>query len=101
MAQKLTWTTTQDNLIRGMREARATWEAIAASLGSTRSAVIERGRRIGAYRPPPPACLPRDPYGDPNREALRPGDPRAWDILTENTLLAGSTFKEVPPCAIR
>lgn len=93
MPIKLAWSTAEDNLIHRLREDRATWDGIAAALGRSRSAVIERGRRIGAYRPPPPTAQPPDALDEPNRDPLPPGHTLAWAVLTENTLLEGSPYQ--------
>ena len=79
MPLKLRWTDAQDTRIRQLRAQGATWDAIAAALLLTRSAVIERGRRIGARPPPPEFVAPPD---DPNREPLPAGHARTWGAMT-------------------
>ena len=88
MPRKFSWTEAQDAQIRRLRIEGATWDTIAAMLGLARWTVIERGRRIGARRPPhefvaPPEDLARDP--------LPAGHPRSWGVLT-----AGTVLQDVP-----
>ena len=89
MPLKLRWTNAQDTRIRQLRAEGATWDAIAAALCLTRSAVIERGRRIGA-RPPPPEFV-AEPE-DPHRGPLPAGHPRTWGVLNAGTVLAGEPY---------
>ena len=72
MPKKLTWTDAQDSQIRRLRAEGASWDAIAAALGFTRWAIIERGRRIGAQAPPREFVPPPE---DPHRDPLPPGHP--------------------------
>ena len=83
------WTPPRDAQMRRLRLQGATWAEIGASLGITVEMARERGRRIGAPRPPATAAPPRE---DPARPPLPPGHPRAWRLLTEGTLLAGSPW---------
>jgi hypothetical protein len=62
---------------------------IAAELGVSRNAAIERGRRVGA-RLPPPEHVPAPE--DPDRPPLAPGHPISWQILTDGTCLAGAPY---------
>ncbi len=96
MAKKLQWTAAQDLTIRRMRIEGATWDAIAAVLGVSRYTVIERGRRIGAPRPPPEF---RPAPEDPNRDPLPAGHPRSWSAITDGTLLEGTPYPL--PCFVR
>ena len=84
MPYKIDWTPTQDTLIRRLRAGGATWDAIAAALSVSRFTIIERGRRIGACRPPPEI---KPPPEDPDRPPLPPGHPNCWGPLTEGTVL--------------
>ncbi len=89
MPVKYVWTNAQDTKLRRLRAEGATWDATAAALGMTRSATIDRGRRIGARRPPPDFVpLPEDP----GREPLPPGDPRSWGAITAGTVLEGTPY---------
>lgn len=72
-----------------MRAEGATWEAIAAELGLNRWAVIERGRRIGARRPPADFTVVPD---DPHREPLPAGHKRTWGAMTAGTVLENDPY---------
>jgi hypothetical protein len=89
MPQKIHWTAAQDLQIKRMRAGGATWDAIAASLGVTRWTAIERGRRIGARRPPPDFVAPPE---SPLRDPLPPGHPRTWHALVAGTCLEGMPY---------
>lgn len=89
MPRKIEWTAAQDMQIKRMRAEGAAWDAIAAVMDVTRWTVIERGRRIGARRPPsdfvpPPESLTRDP--------LPAGHPRSWSVLIAGTSLDGQPY---------
>lgn len=89
MPTRFHWTEAQDIQIKRLRAEGVTWESIAAGLGLTRWAVIERGRRIGARRPP------REPMNGPEdaaRDPLPPGHPRSWDVLTTGTVLENTPY---------
>ena len=87
MPTKLIWTDAQDSQIRRLRMEGASWDTIAAILGLTRWTVIDRGRRIGAPRPPRDFVPPPD---DPARDPLPAGHPRSWGVIT-----AGSVLEDV------
>jgi hypothetical protein len=89
MPDKLIWTPAQDAKIRQMRAEGATWDAIAAALSVSRFTIIDRGRRIGAIRPPPNMPPVRE---DPCRPPLPAGHPRTWQPLNEGTVLEGSDY---------
>lgn len=89
MPKKLVWTNAQDTQIRRLRAEGASWDTIAAILGHTRWAIIDRGRRIGA-RPPPREFVP--PPEDPGRDPLPAGHPRSWDVITAGTVLQGTPY---------
>jgi hypothetical protein len=89
MPAKLHWTESRDIQLRRMRAEGSSWETIAAVLGVSRFAAIERGRRIGAPRPAPEA---RPTPEDPNREPLPAGHPRSWNALTAGTVLEGAPY---------
>jgi hypothetical protein len=92
MPQKLVWTGQRDLQIKRMRADRASWDSIALSLGISRNAAIERGRRIGARLPPPVSTPAAE---DPDRPPLPPGHPTTWGLITAGTCLAGEAY--VPP----
>jgi hypothetical protein len=75
-----------------MRAEGETWNAISAALGATLYATIERGRKIGAPRPPLGQAQGPAFRDDPHRGALPPGHPRSWEPLTRGTVLAGSGY---------
>jgi hypothetical protein len=89
MPVKLTWTAAQDMQIRRLRAEGASWDTIAATLSLTRWTVIERGRRIGARRPPREFVPPPE---DPGREPLPAGHPRSWSVITDGTVLEGAPY---------
>ena len=81
------WTAPRDAQLRRLRLEGATWAEIGALLAITADMARERGRRIGAPRPPTSTGGPRPE--DPARAPLPPGHPRSWALLTDGTLLAG------------
>jgi hypothetical protein len=89
MPHKLTWTPAQDLLIRRLRAEGSTWDVIATTLSVSRFTIIERGRRIGARKPPPEF---KPPPADPDRPPLPAGHPYCWLVLTEGTVLEGSLY---------
>lgn len=89
MSQYWEWSGARDARLRRLRVEGATWDAIAADLGTTRWSAIERGRRIGAPRPPPElATAPEDGTRDP----LPPGSATSWGAITAGTLLEGAAY---------
>jgi hypothetical protein len=89
MPNKLAWTDAQDTQLRRLRAEGASWDNIAAALGVTRWAVIERGRRIGARRPPPDFVPTAEDLG---REPLPPGHPNSWGRIILGTVLDGMPY---------
>lgn len=89
MPKKFIWSVAQDAQIRRLRAEGASWDMIAAILGLSRWAIIDRGRRIGA-RPPPREFIP--PPEDPARDPLPAGHPRSWNVLTAGTVLEGTVY---------
>ena len=89
MPTKFTWTAAQDAQIRRLRAEGASWDAIAAVLGFTRWAVIDRGRRIRAQPPPHEFVQPPE---DPSREPLPAGHPRSWSAITSGTVLENTPY---------
>lgn len=83
------WSQAEDARLRRLRAEGASWGAIAAAFGVSLDIARERGRRIGARRPPPEFAPPPD---DPNREPLPPGHPRSWNLICAGTILAGSAY---------
>lgn len=97
MPIKLRWTDAADTHIRRLRAEGASWDAIAAAIGTSRWSAIERGRRIGARAPirvaPPPP--------DPGREPLAAGHPITWGAITDGTLLEATLYPWPPLPLIR
>ncbi len=89
MPTRISWTKARDGQLRRLRAEGATWDAIAATLGLTRSTVIDRGRRIGARRPPPG---PPSMVEDPGRAPLPPGHPRTWGAIVAGSVLEGDPY---------
>jgi hypothetical protein len=89
MPKKIEWTAAQDMQIRRMRAEGSAWDAIAAAIGVTRWTAIERGRRIGARRPPADFVPPPE---SPTRDALPAGHPRSWGVLIAGTVLEGTPY---------
>ena len=89
MPVKRLWTATEDRQIANARAARHSWDIISAALGFSRSSVIERARALGIPRLTP---VPADPESEADREPLAAGDPLAWAVLTEGTLLEGTDY---------
>ncbi len=89
MPQKLSWTAPADAQLRDLRAQGACWADIAAVLGLSRNAALERGRRIGARLPPRPTVLADE---DAERPCLPPGHPVTWGALTAGTLLEATPY---------
>jgi hypothetical protein len=94
------WTPAEDDILRAYRLNSCGWAEIAHALGVSASSARERARAIGIRRPRHmPADDPADPPQDPYREPLPAGHPVAWAVLTDSTLLAGTTspWPPLPP----
>ncbi len=92
MPAPLVWTEQRDRILCALRAEGRSWDTIAAMLGISRWAAIQRGRLVGAFKPEPP---PRD--DDPEaaaagREALPAGHPASWGAITAGTLLDGEAY---------
>jgi hypothetical protein len=88
MLQRDRWTEAADTRLRRLRAEGHTWDAIAAAFGLSRWTVIERGRRIGARRPP----VLHPPRPDPARGPRPPGHPETWGLITRGTCLEGAAY---------
>jgi hypothetical protein len=86
----VTWSPPRDAQLRRLRQEGATWSEIALALAVSPDIARERGRRIGAQRPPRSAVV--RPAEEADRAPLPPGHPRTWAILTAGTLLAGEAW---------
>ena len=87
--QRLDWTEARDGRLRRLRAEGWNWQEIGAELGVTPDVARERGRRIGARFP---GHVPPARVEDPARSPLPAGHPRAWRLLTEGTVLAGTDW---------
>lgn len=90
-ASPTVWTAAADARLRRLRAEGRTWAEIAADLGVSRDMATERGRRIGARRPPADHA-PTPASGDPARPPLPPGHPVSWGLLTRGTTLEGVPY---------
>ena len=93
MAAPLVWTESRDHVLRALRAEGRSWDVIAAMLGISRWAAIDRGRLVGARKPEP--ALPRlteAQLAEGGREALAPGHPVSWGAITAGTLLDGMAY---------
>jgi hypothetical protein len=89
MSNRTLWTPARDAQLRRLRAEGAEWAAIAAAFGLTSAVVRERGRRIGAYRPPrEQAPTPQDV----SREPLPAGHPITWGALIAGTVLESCPY---------
>jgi hypothetical protein len=96
MPNQLVWTDLRDAVLATLRQQGLSWDVVAAAMGISRWAAIERAKRIGAHLPLPPRP-PRPPASERNREPLPAGHPIAWQVLTAGTLLAGTAYPVPPP----
>ena len=87
-----TWTDPADFRLRRMRLEGASWEAIAEALAVSPAAASARAERIGANQSPAGLTV----WEDPAREPLPAGHPRAWQVLTHGTWLAGTRYPMSP-----
>lgn len=96
MPAPLVWTDARDETLRCLRGQGRSWDVIAAALGISRWTAIERGRRIGARKPPAPPRAASMPRAEPGREPLPPGHPVSWGAITAGTLLDGAQYPYPP-----
>ena len=94
MPTPLVWTEPRDTILFTLRAEGRSWDAIAAVLGISRWATIERGRKLGAQKPPP--SLAAAAFADGAREPLPAGHPMSWGAITAGTLLDGATYPYPP-----
>lgn len=79
--KKRSWTPAQDAEILRLRAEGVTWKMIATALGLSRTAVVERGRRIYAAQPTPmPAPAPKHDHARPP-DPLPAGHPLTWGLI--------------------
>lgn len=89
MPGKLVWTDQRDSQLKRMRVQGVTWDGIAAVLGISRNAAIERGRRLGARLPPPEHVSEPE---DVERPPLPPGHHVTWGAIVAGTSLADTPY---------
>lgn len=88
------WTEARDAQLRRLRAEGALWAEVGRELGVSVDVARERARRIGVRRP---VTAPRQPANDdPMREPLPAGHPRAWRLLTDDTLMQGEPWPGYP-----
>ena len=99
MAAPIVWTESRDQILCELRAEARSWDAIAALLGISRWAAIERGRLVGACKPEPApprlmtaAQVTDAQAAEAGREALAPGHPVSWGAITAGTLLDGMPY---------
>jgi hypothetical protein len=95
MPAPLVWTELADESLYTLRGEGRSWDAIAAVLGISRWAAIERGRLIGARKPDP--APPADAQAIGLREPMPAGHPVSWGAITAGTVLDGAAYPFPPP----
>jgi hypothetical protein len=88
-SKAIRWTDGMDAQIARLRTEGASWDVVAGVLNLARSTVIERGREIGAERPPNAA---RVPSIDPDRAPLTAGHPDSWNAINIGGVLSGVSY---------
>ncbi|HVY13658.1 MAG TPA: AsnC family protein [Rhodopila sp.] len=91
MPSKFVWSEGQDSRLRRLRAEGVEWDVVARTLGMTRWAVIERGRRLGITRRPV-ADMPAEPVIS-DRPPLPAGHPESWDLINRGTILEAVPFR--------
>jgi len=89
MRAHVRWTPELDARLCGLRAAGVTWDGIAQAMTLGRNTVLERGRKIGARRLPPPCPVIEEARDRPPRQA---GHPATWLLLTSGTVLEGEAY---------
>jgi hypothetical protein len=84
------WTEGLDCRLLGLRASGASWESIAGAMRLSRTAVVERGRRLGARKMVQKAMMV--PTEARDRPARPPGHPDSWDLITAGTVLEGASY---------
>jgi hypothetical protein len=104
MPLRINWTADADTMLLGLRRDGTTWDAIAAAIGVSRNAAIDRGKRLllaegspalAAARLPARPAAPRPPPGPPSMEERPPlcaGHPVTWELLIAGTCLEGAPY---------
>jgi hypothetical protein len=90
MRAHVVWTPELDERLLQLRLYGLTWDAIASAMRLGRNTVLERGRKIGARRPPAPRPAVAEEARDrPPRQA---GHPITWGLLNAGTVLEGEAY---------
>ncbi len=89
MRTRVGWNAALDERLRALRAAGLTWDAVALEMAMGRNTVLERGRRIGARKLPPPAPAVVEAA---DRPARPPGHPASWGRITAGTVLDGEPY---------
>ena len=92
----MNWTDRRDRILCALREEGRSWDTIAAMLGISRWAVIQRGRLVGACKPEAPEPAADAANAQTGREALPAGHPDSWGAITAGTLLDGIAYPFAP-----
>ena len=96
MPAPLVWTEQRDRILCALRAEGRSWDTIAAMLGISRWAAIQRGRLLGAFKPEPPPRHDDEVPDAAGREALPAGHPVSWGAITAGTLLDGAAYPFAP-----
>ena len=103
MSRPYGWKPEEDEYLAQAVCAGLFYDEIAARLGRSRSAIIERRKKLRVERQPEtPAPAPvNDPMADAPRTvfrtALPAGDPITWGAITAGTWLEGAPYPLDPP----
>jgi hypothetical protein len=89
MRAPVRWSAALDDQLKALRAAGLTWDAVAQEMALGRNTVLERGRRIGARKLPPP--MPES-LEAADRPARPPGHPVSWGLITAGTVLEGQPY---------
>lgn len=104
MPLRINWTEQADTMLLGLRHDGTTWDAIAAAIGVSRNAAIDRGKRLllaagspelAAARLPARPAAPKAPPGPPSMEERPPlcaGHPLSWELLLAGSCLDGAAY---------
>jgi hypothetical protein len=100
MPLRINWTEEADTMLLGLRRDGTTWDGIAAAIGVSRNAAIDRGKRLlleagspelAAARLPARPAAPRPPPVE-DRPPLCAGHPVTWGLLVAGTCLDGAEY---------
>ena len=92
MPIKLHWTAYQDEALRRLRRAGASWAAVALACGVSRNAALERAKKLRIRIDRQRAAKPTRVLDMHERPPMSPGHPEAWAILTHGTMLEGTAY---------